>query len=182
MEQKESKVRLRIQEMPKMQNSVDEENNCDVNDNIEEKVDFTEDVGENTDERKVVRNYETEGNLSTLKPCHLQHSRDQQLPDKNQLSKLHHLPLHGHSLIAPQETRVLVPHDPEGEPSQQTLDALEKKLDQLMAANAKLLDGVSDCELIFTAWEITALGLDWNIHEEIAKYVKNNLDLLIDVF
>ena len=76
--------------------------------------------------------------------------------------------------IAPQETRVLAPHDPEGEPSQQTLDALEKKLDQLMASNAKLLDGISDCELIFTAWEITALGLDWNIHEEIAEYVKNN--------
>ena len=69
LEQKESKVRLRIQEMSKMQNNIDEEKNCDVNDNIEEKVDFTEDVGENTDERKVVRNYETEGNLSTLKPC-----------------------------------------------------------------------------------------------------------------
>ena len=56
MEQKESKVRLRIQEMPKMQNNIVEEKNCDVNDNIEEKVDFTEDVGENTDERKVLRN------------------------------------------------------------------------------------------------------------------------------
>ena len=45
----------------------------------------------------------------------------------------------------------------------------------LKVANAKLLEDVNEEEIIFTVEEITALGLDWELHEEIADYVKNNL-------
>ena len=51
---------------------------------------------------------------------------------------------------------------------------LEMKLEELKAANEKLLEGVTEDELIFTVEEMTALGLDWNIHEEIANYLKKN--------
>ena len=62
-----------------------------------------------------------------------------------------------------------------GPPAEETKkEELEKKIEALKADNAKLLEGVSAEELIFTVEEITALGLDWKIHEEIADCLKKN--------
>ena len=55
-----------------------------------------------------------------------------------------------------------------------TKEDLEKKIEELKAADAKLLEGVTEEELIFTVEEMTALGLDWKIPEEIADYLKKN--------
>ena len=55
-----------------------------------------------------------------------------------------------------------------------TKEDLEKKIEELKAENAILVEGVSEEELIFTVEEITALGLDWKIHEEIAECLKKN--------
>ena len=69
-----------------------------------------------------------------------------------------------------QETTVLAPLPMT---ANEFREVLEKKLEQLNATNTKPLEDVPEEELLITAGEITALGLDWTTHAMIGDYMKN---------
>ena len=152
LEEKEAKVRLKILETTKMQNKLIAEKNHDVNENFEKRVEAVV--------SPTIKSGNSQADNTISATTRL----------SNSLTDITTYPSLVTHWMAPQETSVLAPLPMTADESR---EILEKKLEQLNATNAKLLEDVPEEEIIFTAGEITALCLDWTTHAMIGDYMKN---------